>query len=144
MMPSLPVSMSQPDELWNLTFAKQNAWRDRFAAVPVDALSVGAIGVTDGDLFRVVFGLGQTFGERFIPCLRFDDGELGVAVFENVVGTKRVATPDIAGDAALDTAWGNPVIAPNAAAIHHTPSRRFQRGINVLGSGFGFVHISDL
>jgi type I restriction enzyme, R subunit len=23
-----------PDELWNLTFAKQNAWRDRFAAVP--------------------------------------------------------------------------------------------------------------
>ena len=23
-----------PDELWNLTFAKANAWRDRFAAVP--------------------------------------------------------------------------------------------------------------
>jgi type I restriction enzyme, R subunit len=23
-----------PDELWNLTFAKSNAWRDRFAAVP--------------------------------------------------------------------------------------------------------------
>ncbi|TKB93098.1 MAG: DEAD/DEAH box helicase [Nitrospira sp.] len=23
-----------PDELWNLTFAKQDAWRDRFAAVP--------------------------------------------------------------------------------------------------------------
>src|SRR5665213_417343 len=23
-----------PDELWNLTFATQNAWRDRFAAVP--------------------------------------------------------------------------------------------------------------
>jgi type I restriction enzyme R subunit len=23
-----------PDELWNLTFADQNAWRDRFAAVP--------------------------------------------------------------------------------------------------------------
>src|SRR6266446_630948 len=23
-----------PDELWNLTFAEQNAWRDRFAAVP--------------------------------------------------------------------------------------------------------------
>lgn len=24
-----------PDELWNLTFAKANAWRDRFAAVPI-------------------------------------------------------------------------------------------------------------
>jgi type I restriction enzyme, R subunit len=23
-----------PDELWNLTFAKANAWRDRFAAIP--------------------------------------------------------------------------------------------------------------
>jgi len=23
-----------PDELWNMTFAKANAWRDRFAAVP--------------------------------------------------------------------------------------------------------------
>jgi type I restriction enzyme R subunit len=29
----VPVYPS-PDELWNLTFAKQNAWRDRFAAVP--------------------------------------------------------------------------------------------------------------
>ncbi|MGD1097523.1 MAG: DEAD/DEAH box helicase family protein [Bryobacteraceae bacterium] len=25
-----------PDELWNLTFAKQNEWRDRFAAVPFE------------------------------------------------------------------------------------------------------------
>jgi type I restriction enzyme R subunit len=25
-----------PDELWNLTFAKSNAWRDRFAAVPFE------------------------------------------------------------------------------------------------------------
>jgi type I restriction enzyme, R subunit len=29
----LPVYPT-PDELWNLTFAKANAWRDRFAAVP--------------------------------------------------------------------------------------------------------------
>ena len=27
---------STPDELWNLTFAKVNAWRDRFAAVPFE------------------------------------------------------------------------------------------------------------
>src|ERR1019366_8416436 len=25
-----------PDELWNLTFAKADAWRDRFAAVPLE------------------------------------------------------------------------------------------------------------
>ncbi|MCE5228946.1 DEAD/DEAH box helicase family protein [bacterium] len=25
-----------PDELWNLTFAEQNAWRDRFAAIPFE------------------------------------------------------------------------------------------------------------
>jgi type I restriction enzyme, R subunit len=25
-----------PDKLWNLTFAKQNAWRDRFSAVPFE------------------------------------------------------------------------------------------------------------
>ncbi|MEO5631100.1 MAG: restriction endonuclease subunit R, partial [Nitrospiraceae bacterium] len=25
-----------PDELWNLTFAKQNAWHDRFATVPFE------------------------------------------------------------------------------------------------------------
>jgi len=25
-----------PDEVWNLTFAKVNSWRDRFAAVPFE------------------------------------------------------------------------------------------------------------
>src|SRR5580692_9025465 len=31
-MPSFPT----PDDLWNMTFAKTNAWRDRFAAVPFE------------------------------------------------------------------------------------------------------------
>jgi type I restriction enzyme R subunit len=30
------TSYPTPDELWNKTFAKQNAWRDRFAAVPFE------------------------------------------------------------------------------------------------------------
>ena len=30
------ASYPTPDELWNLTFATQNAWRDRFAAVPFE------------------------------------------------------------------------------------------------------------
>src|SRR5580765_85596 len=32
-----------PDELWNRTFANQNVWRDRFAAVPLDDRS-GTLG----------------------------------------------------------------------------------------------------
>ena len=31
-LPSYPT----PDELWNLTFAEANAWRDRFATVPFE------------------------------------------------------------------------------------------------------------
>ena len=30
------IGFPTPDELWNLTFATQNAWRDRFAAVPFE------------------------------------------------------------------------------------------------------------
>ncbi|WP_348944397.1 DEAD/DEAH box helicase family protein [Chitinibacter sp. FCG-7] len=30
------VGFPSPDELWNLTFATQNAWRDRFAAIPFE------------------------------------------------------------------------------------------------------------
>ena len=30
------ATFPSPDELWNLTFAKANAWRDRFAAVPFE------------------------------------------------------------------------------------------------------------
>jgi hypothetical protein len=30
------ASFPAPDELWNLTFAEENAWRDRFADVPFE------------------------------------------------------------------------------------------------------------
>ena len=30
------VGYPTPDELWNRVFAKQNAWRDRFAAIPIE------------------------------------------------------------------------------------------------------------
>lgn len=29
-------SYPTPDQLWNLTFAKQNAWRDRFSSIPFE------------------------------------------------------------------------------------------------------------
>ena len=31
-VPSYPT----PDELWDLTFAEQDAWRDRFAEIPIE------------------------------------------------------------------------------------------------------------
>lgn len=31
-----PEAFPLPDELWHATFAAENAWRDRFAAVPVE------------------------------------------------------------------------------------------------------------
>ena len=30
------ASYPTPEQLWNLTFAKQNAWRDRFSEVPFE------------------------------------------------------------------------------------------------------------
>ena len=32
------------------------------------------------------------------------------------------------------------ILVPDTAAGDNTPARRFQRGVNVLGPGFGFVH----
>ena len=41
---------------------------------------------------------------------------------------------------AFDAAGRDGILAPDAAALDDAPARRFQRGIDVLGSGFGFVH----
>lgn len=67
-----------PDELWNLTFAEQNAWRDRFAAVPFEdkggyfkpryyqdiAIEQVLKAITDGQeriLLTLATGTGKTF-----------------------------------------------------------------------------------
>ena len=41
---------------------------------------------------------------------------------------------------ALDSAQRDGILATNAATLHNAPSRRSERGVDVLGSGFGFVH----
>ena len=43
---------------------------------------------------------------------------------------------------ALDPARRNVVFAQDAAALDYAPARRLQRGIDVLGSGFSFIHVS--
>jgi hypothetical protein len=40
----------------------------------------------------------------------------------------------------FDAAGGDGVFAQDFAALDDTPARRLQRGINVLGPGFGIVH----
>ena len=44
----------------------------------------------DLEFAGVVFGLGDAFGGGFIPGFGFEDGELGVAVFEDVVGREGI------------------------------------------------------
>ena len=40
----------------------------------------------------------------------------------------------------FDAAGGDGVFAQDLAALHDAPARRFQRGVNLLSTGFGFVH----
>src|ERR1019366_1674400 len=98
--------------------------------------AVGGIGVPDGKLPGVVLGLRHAFGEWFVPRLRLDDGELVIAIDEDVVGNEPLAAAPVACKAAL----GDLVLPRNAAALHHAPPRRLEGGIDVFGSGLGFVH----
>ena len=41
---------------------------------------------------------------------------------------------------ALDSAQRDGILATNAATLHNAPSRRSERGVDVLGSGFGSPH----
>src|SRR5205823_4702276 len=67
----------------------------------------------------------------------FDDGELRVAVDEDVVGGVRAPAPPAA---AFKAAGRDLVLAPDAAAVHDAPARSRKGGVDVFGSGFGFVH----
>ena len=95
-----------------------------------------AIGVADRQLAGVVLGLRHALGQRFIPRLGLDDGELGVAILKHVIGGERLAASPVA----FDAAERDRIFAPDAAAFDDAPARRFQGGIDMLGSGFGFVH----
>ena len=84
----------------------------------------------------VVLRLPDVFCQCFIPCLRFDRGQLRVAILQNLVSLQRLAPPPVA----FDASERNRVFATNAADTSNTPGCRSEGGINVFGSGFGFVH----
>ena len=52
----------------------------------VDALAVRRIGEADRQLARVILGLADAFGQCLFIRLGLDDGQLGIPVFQNVVG----------------------------------------------------------
>ena len=79
--------------------AEASAFRALLHVDAVNALSVGRIGVADGQFPRVILGLRHAFGQFFVPCLGLDDGQLGVAIHEHVIGGECLATSPVAFDA---------------------------------------------
>ena len=57
----------------------------------VDALAVGGVGEADGKFAGVILRLRHALGQFFIPRLGLDDGELGVAILQNVICRERFA-----------------------------------------------------
>ena len=45
---------------------------------------------------------------------------------------------------AFDAAERDGILAQHATPLHDAPPRRLQRWVDVLGSGFGFVHLRSL
>ena len=116
--------------------ARHLAFRAGLHVDAVDALAVGGVGEADGQLAGIVLRLRHAFGQRLVPRLGLDHGQLVVAIDQHVVGGQRLAAPPVA----FDAAQRDRILAADAAALDHAPARRLQRGIDVLGSGLGFVH----
>ena len=106
----------------------------------VDAFSVGGVGELDRELRGVVLGLADTGGEFLVPRLGLNDGELGVAIDEHVVGDVGLAAPPVA----LDATGGDTMLAQDFAAFDDAPTDRFQGGVDMLGACLGFVHWSSM
>ncbi len=102
----------------------------------VDGLAVGGVGIPHGQFSGVVLRLGQAFGEGAVPGFGFDNGELGVAVDEDVVGDFGVA----AAVAAFQAAEGDVVFAEDAAVFDDAPAGGLEGWVDVFGACFGFVH----
>ncbi len=102
----------------------------------VDAVSIGGVGVADGEFGGVIFRLSHALGESLVLCFCLDDGELGVAINQHIICDVRLA----ASSATFDAACCDAVFAEDSAALDDAPSCGLQRGVNQLGSGFGFVH----
>ena len=102
----------------------------------IDALPVGGVSEADSQLVGISLGLRHAFGMRLVPCFGLDHRQLEIPIHQHVVRDLRSATLPTT----LNAAGADLVLAQNATAFHDTPTRRLEGGVDVLGTGFGFVH----
>jgi hypothetical protein len=102
----------------------------------VNALPVGRVRVANGELPGVILGLRHALGDLFVPSLRLDNGEFVIAMDQHVVGGERLTPSAVA----FNPAESDRIFAPDAASFDHAPARRRECGVDMLGSGLGFVH----
>ena len=105
----------------------------------VDRLAVGGVRIAHRQFCGIALGLADAFGVGLVPGLGFDDGQLGIAVDEDVVGDLGLGPRALAA-AALQATERDAVFTQNATAFHHAPAGNLQGGVDVLGAGFSFVH----
>jgi hypothetical protein len=86
-------------------------------------------------LLGVANGLGPAFRRVGVAFLRLDDGELVVAIDEDVVG--HVAARPSTGP--LQPAERD-CLAADPAGLDDAPAGGAEGGVDELGAGFGFVH----
>ncbi len=99
-------------------------------------MPVGRVGEAHYQLAGVVLGLPNALGQRLIPCFGFDNRQLDVAVFEDIVCGQRLATLA----SSFQATERNRILAPDATAFDDAPAGSGQCGVDVFGAGFGFVH----
>lgn len=110
-----------------------------FAVDGVDALAVARVGEADIELFGVVFGLSQTGGQRRRIGFGFDNGQLGVAIDEDLVGNQRLGATSFA----FDAAEGDLVFAKHPRAVDGAPASGGEGRVDQFRACFGFVHGSE-
>ncbi len=102
----------------------------------VDAASVGGVGVADGELAGVIFGLADTLSQLLVLRLGLNHGELHVAIYQHIDGDIRLAAPT----APFDAASRDAVFAEDFATLDNAPTCRSERAVYQFGSGLSFVH----
>ena len=111
----------------------------------VDGLPIGAVGEAHRQLGRVALGLRHALGVRLCPGLGLHHRQLGVSEDQHVVGDLGPRAPALArtSRSGLQAPERDPVLTQYPAALDHAPAGGLQRGVDVLGAGFGFVHGRD-
>jgi hypothetical protein len=103
----------------------------------IDPPAVGGIGETHRQPAGVILGLAHALGQFLVPGLGLHHRQFGIAVFEHVVRAQGLA----ALARALQPPKRDRVLAPDAAAFDPAPAGGGEGRIDVLGAGFGFVHL---